>query len=93
MREPRSAPIAGQLQVYTRRRHIFDIRVDTVGRDGSKLAAHKWTRRIALLAYLPQQLLAGAGVLARDHSNVATDPLATLKPRRSSDDQHVGQSR
>ena len=45
---------------------------------------------VALLADLPQPLLAGAGVLARNHSQVASDLLATRKPHRSSDDQHIG---
>src|ERR671925_380796 len=46
---------------------------------------------IALLTDVPQPLLAGAGVLARNHSQVAADLLATRKPHRSSDDQHIGE--
>jgi hypothetical protein len=48
---------------------------------------------VALLADVPQSLLAGTGVFTRNHAHVVADLLATLKPTRSSDDQHVGQCR
>src|SRR6202521_2674084 len=48
---------------------------------------------VALFADVPQPLLAGTGVLTRNHPHVGADLLATSKPRRSSDDQHVGEGR
>ena len=48
---------------------------------------------IALLADVTQSLLASTGVFTRNHPHVGADLLAALKPRRSSDDQHVGQRR
>src|SRR6202040_1403938 len=47
----------------------------------------------ALLADVPQPLLASTGVLTRNHPHVGADLLATSKPSRSSDDQHVGEGR
>src|SRR6266481_9319696 len=44
-------------------------------------------------ADVTQSLLASTGLLTRDHPHVCADLLAALKPRRSSDDQHVGQCR
>ena len=38
-------------------------------------------------------LFSSAGVLTRNHPYVRADLLATLKPRRSPDDQHIGQCR
>src|SRR5277367_4737921 len=46
---------------------------------------------IALLADVPQPLLASTGVLTRNHPHARADLLAPLKPCRSSDDQHVRQ--
>src|SRR5258708_12731715 len=46
-----------------------------------------------LLADMSQSLLASTGVLTRNHPHVGADLLATLKPRRSSDDQHIGEGR
>jgi hypothetical protein len=46
-------------------------------------------QRIALLADVSKSLLASTGVLTRNHPHVRADLLATLKPSRSSDDQHV----
>src|SRR5271168_2072037 len=43
----------------------------------------------ALLADVPQPLLAPTGVLTRNHPHVRADLLATLKTFRSSDDQHI----
>src|ERR1035437_4374260 len=48
---------------------------------------------IALLADVPQPLLAPTGVLTRNHPHVGADLLAPFKPSRSSDDQHVGERR
>ena len=42
--------------------------------------------------YVPL-LFSSAGVLTRNHPYVRADLLATLKPRRSSDDQHIRQCR
>src|SRR6202035_729274 len=47
----------------------------------------------ALLADVPQPLLASTGVLTRNHPHVGADLLATSKPSRSSDDQHIGECR
>src|ERR1700689_3623446 len=47
----------------------------------------------ALLADVTQSLFASTGVLTRNHPHVRADLLASLKPRRSSDDQHVSQCR
>ena len=48
---------------------------------------------VALFADVPQPLLAGTGVLTRNHPHIGADLLATLKPRRSPDDQHLGECR
>src|SRR5580765_6532301 len=45
----------------------------------------------ALLADMSKSLLASTGRLTRDHPHVRADLLAALKPRRCSDDQHVGE--
>ena len=50
-------------------------------------------QRTALLTDVTQSLFATTGFLTRDHSHVRADLLAALKPRRSSDDQHVGECR
>ena len=50
-------------------------------------------QRISLLADVSQPLLASAGVLARNHPHIRADLLATMKPLRRSDDQHVRQCR
>jgi hypothetical protein len=44
-------------------------------------------------ADVPQPLFASTGVFTRNHPHVGADLLAALKPSRSSDDQHIGQSR
>jgi hypothetical protein len=48
---------------------------------------------IALLAHVSKSLLASTGILTRDHPHVRADVFAALKPRRSSNDQHVGECR
>jgi len=48
---------------------------------------------VALLADVPQPLLASTGVLTRNHPHVRADLLAAVEPLRSSDDQHVGECR
>ena len=50
-------------------------------------------QRTALLADVPQPLMAGTGVFRRNQSDIAADLLAALKSFRSSDDQHEGQCR
>ena len=47
----------------------------------------------ALLADVSQSLLASTGVLTGNHPHVDADLLASLKPCRSSDDQHLSQGR
>src|SRR4030081_441888 len=47
---------------------------------------------VALLADVPQPLLASTGVLTRNHPHVRADLLAAVEPLRSSDDQHLGES-
>jgi hypothetical protein len=49
-------------------------------------------QRVALLADVPEPLLAATGILAGDHSHVVADLLVTMKSTRSSNDQHVGES-
>jgi hypothetical protein len=46
-----------------------------------------------LLTDVPQSLLAGTGVLARNEPRAAADLLAARKPPRCPDDQNVSQSR
>jgi len=46
-----------------------------------------------LFADMPQSLLASTGRLTRDHPHVRADLLAALEPRRSSNDQHLGECR
>jgi hypothetical protein len=48
---------------------------------------------VASLADVPQPLLAGTGVLTRNHPHVRADLLAAVEPLWSSDDQHVGERR
>src|SRR5712671_2254784 len=59
----------------------------------SSLHQQEAQQRVALLADVPKPLLAATGVLAGDHPHVVTDLLATMKPARSSNDQHVGERR
>jgi len=44
-------------------------------------------------ADVTQSLFASTGLLTRNHAHVRADLLAALKPRRSSDDQHLGERR
>ena len=48
---------------------------------------------IALLADVPQPLLATTGVLAGNHAHVVPDLFATIKATRSPDDQHIREGR
>src|SRR5580692_8757557 len=58
---------------------------------------YRWTKKLfseqgrAQLEKL--SLLAGTGVLTRNHPHVRADLLAAVEPLRSSDDQHVGECR
>ena len=46
---------------------------------------------IALLADVPQPLLAGTGVLTRNHPHLRADLLAAVETLRSSDDQYISE--
>jgi hypothetical protein len=58
-----------------------------------RLHQQKTQQGTALLANVPQPLLATTGVLARNHPHVRADLLAPWKSCRSSDDQHLSQCR
>src|SRR6202041_1741551 len=66
------------------------VRMDT-RRCLGRLHQQKTQQGTALLANVPQPLLATTGVLAGNHSHVGADLLAPWKSCRSSDDQHVSQ--
>ena len=50
-------------------------------------------QRTALLTDVSQALFASTGALSRNHPHVRADLLASLKPPRSADDQHIGKGR
>src|SRR5215471_4203130 len=66
------------------------LRVDSYRRL-SCLHQQKTQQRTSLPADVSQPLLAATGVLTRNQSYVGADLLAAVEPRRSSDDQHIGQ--
>ena len=59
----------------------------------SSLRQQEAQQGVALLADVPQPLLAAAGVLTGNHPHVRANLLAAVETLRSSDDQHVGQCR
>src|SRR5216684_2628665 len=59
----------------------------------SSLHQQETQQGAALLADVPEPLLAATGVLAGDHPHVVADLLATMKAAGSSNDQHVGERR
>src|SRR5208283_5573032 len=92
-RQPASHRYLGDTLVSTHRQMdvpTSPVRMDTHCYLG-RLHQQKTQQGTALLANVPQPLLATTGVLARNHSHVRADLFATRKPTRSSDDQHVSQ--
>ena len=68
------------------------VRMNTRRRLG-RLHQQEAQQGTTLLADVPQPLFAPTGRLTRNHSHVRADLLAALKPRRCSDDQHLGEGR
>src|ERR1700689_1614097 len=94
-RQPASHRYLGNTLVSTHRQMDIPtspVRMDTRGCLG-RLHQPKTQQGIALLANVPQPLLATTGVLARNHPHVGADLLAPWKSCRSSDAQHVSQGR
>jgi hypothetical protein len=79
------APTHRQVSVMT-----SPLRIDSCCRLGC-LHQQEAQQGIALLADVPQPLLASSGILARNHPHIRADLLATMKPRGSSDDKHVSE--
>ena len=73
--------------------------IDVASQDGCALLPglefyqQEAQQRTALLADVPQALLASTGVLTRYQPNVGANLLAAFESRRRSDDQHKGECR
>src|ERR1700691_609344 len=84
-RQPASHRYLGNTLVSTHRQ--MDVPTSPVRMDSrcclGRLHQQKTQQGTALFANVPQLLLATTGVLARNHSHVGADLLATRKPTRS----------